>query len=98
MIVHCGQKAILLVFILFVSRILLAQAHSNMLSIDRREISNGEAFEQAEITGDVTIVLTNEPTRDILLEGSSQDVNNVKIIVKRGKLEINAEKKNLFSK
>src|SRR5262249_38711884 len=29
---------------------------------------------------------------------AAQDVNNVKIIVKRGKLEINAEKKNLFSK
>ena len=67
-------------------------------AIVHQEINNREGFDNVEIAGEVTVVLTNSQSRNIILQGSSKDVSIVKTTEKDRTLEINAEKKRTASK
>src|SRR6185295_3388190 len=63
-----------------------------------KEITISQEFENVEITGDVTVVLTNALSSNIVLRGTGKDINTVKTIEKESALEINAEKKKTGAK
>lgn len=63
-----------------------------------KELAIGQEFENVEITGDVTVVLTNAMSSNIVLRGTGKDINTVKTIEKERSLEINAEKKKTGSR
>jgi len=67
-------------------------------AIVHQEINNRQGFDNVEIAGEVTVVLTNSQSRNIILQGNSKDVNIVKTTEKDRTLEINAEKKKTASK
>ena len=47
-------------------------------AVAHQEINNSLALENVEITGEVTVVLTNSQNRTIMLQGSSKDISVVK--------------------
>ena len=69
----------------------------SQLTAAYKEIDNGHA-ESIEIKGDVTVILTNEQTSNIMLRGNDKDISLVQTTEKGNKLEINAEKKRTSSK
>jgi hypothetical protein len=62
-----------------------------------REIINSHVFENIEIKGDVTVILTNEQTRNIMVRGIDKDISLVTTTGNEKTLEINAEKKRTSS-
>ncbi|MBC7886791.1 MAG: DUF2807 domain-containing protein [Ferruginibacter sp.] len=91
-------KVLTMVSILFTSLVATAQYHSIQSAFDRKEINIGEAFQQVEVRGDVTLVLSNGPAGGLLLEGNQKDISGVKTILKNGQLVIDAAKKKSFAK
>jgi hypothetical protein len=67
-------------------------------AIAQQEINNSLAFENVEITGEVTVVLTNSQSRSIMLQGTSKDISVVKTTEKDRTVEINAERKKTASR
>src|SRR5215467_11348291 len=99
MIVHGLQKVLALAFVLVLFIAARAENSPGIVQvIDYKQISNGEEINKIEISGDVSIVLTNAIGTNIMLEGNNKDIDLVKTTVKNGTLEINAEKKKTFSK
>jgi len=93
------QKLLVAAFVLIMSMTANAGNGPGIVQVvDYKEISNGQAVERIEVRGDVSIVLTNALGTKIMLEGNNKDIDVVKTTVKKGTLEINAEKKKTFSK
>jgi hypothetical protein len=90
------QKAVLAVFILFISISSNAQFHR--MSTNLREINLTETFKQIEVKGNVTVVLTNESVNRLTLEGNARDLSKVNASVKDQKLVINAENRRGYSR
>ena len=63
-----------------------------------KEIDLPETFQEIEIRGDVTLILTNEPTGKLLAKGNPKDLSRIKTTLKNQKLFIDAQKKSSFSK
>jgi Putative auto-transporter adhesin, head GIN domain len=70
----------------------------SQLTAAYKEINSSHVFENIEIQGDVTVILTNEQTSNIMLRGNDKDISLVKTMEKERILEINAEKKRSASK
>jgi hypothetical protein len=63
-----------------------------------KEIDLPEIFEEIEIRGDITLILTNEPASKLLVKGNPKDLSRIKTTLKNRKLLIDAQKKSSFSK
>jgi Putative auto-transporter adhesin, head GIN domain len=96
-IANC-RTIFLSLFTLFISVASLAQPHLSLAHKDHKEISITGEYKHIEVWGNVTVVLTDAPAREILLEGNSKNFNLVKTRVNDGKLEIDAVKKKSLSK
>lgn len=68
------------------------------LSATYKEIKKSRPFESINVNGDVTVILTNEQTSNIMLRGNDKDISLVETIERGKTLEINAEKKRTASK
>lgn len=68
------------------------------LAATYKEINSNHAFESIEVKGDVTVILTNEQTNNIMLRGNDKDIRLVNTIEKGKNMEINAEKKRTASR
>jgi hypothetical protein len=83
--------------------VIFMNSHAQIFSVEKspldyQEINTNQAFENVEITGKVTVILINSPSRNITLQGNSKDLDVVRTTQKEGTLEINAEKKRTASK
>jgi hypothetical protein len=65
---------------------------------DVKEIKLSEIFQEIEIRGDITLILTNEPASKLLAKGNAKDLSRIKTTIKNGKLIIDAREKVTFSK
>jgi|KBSSwiStaDraftv2_1062776.scaffolds.fasta_scaffold137548_2 hypothetical protein len=63
-----------------------------------KEINLPEIFQEVEIRGDITVVLTNEPASKLLAKGNPKDLSRIKTTLKNRKLLIDAQKRSSFSK
>jgi len=89
----CFQKLFMSVLTLGIFITVNAQFHGhNPAVVVHKEIRNSQAFENVEIRGDVTLVLTNEQRSDIQLQGNIMDMDMVTTVEKDNKLEITAKK------
>ena len=89
----CFQKLFLSVLALGVFVTVNAQFHEhNPAVVVHKEIRNSLAFENVEVRGDITLVLTNEQRSDIQLQGNIMDIDMVTTVEKDNKLEISAKK------
>ena len=87
------QKLFMSVFALGIFVTVNAQVHEhNPAVVVHKEIRNSQAFENVEIRGDITLVLTNEQRSDIQLQGNLMDIDMVTTVEKDNKLEITAKK------
>jgi Putative auto-transporter adhesin, head GIN domain len=91
------QKAVLAIFILFISISSNAQDH-DWMPTEQKEINLTEKFKQIEVKGNITVVLTNETVTRLTLQGNARDLSKVNASVKDEKLVIDAEKKRGYSK
>ena len=66
--------------------------------VDRKEINITEVFNEVEVKGEITIILTAQPAGEITVEGNANDLNAVKASVKKGRLVIEADKRKCPSK
>lgn len=55
-------------------------------------------FQNVRIYGDVSMILTNEPSGTIVMEGKEKDVNKIRHRVNDNELVIDARRKNYFNK
>lgn len=74
---------------------LAASAQTDLQSplIQSREVELTKAFNEVEVIGDVTIILTNNLEGKILFRGESKEVQAAKATVKNKKLIIDADRK-----
>ena len=63
-----------------------------------KEIDLPGVFRKIEVWGDITVILTNEPTSKLLAKGNAKDLGHLKITLKNQTLSIDAQKKSSFSK
>ena len=99
MIFSCFKKLITPVLAMIITMASHAQIYPiGQLTAAYKEISSSRSFDNVEITGEVTVVLTNALSSNIMLRGSEKDLNMVRTIEKERSLEINAEKKRTVSK
>jgi Putative auto-transporter adhesin, head GIN domain len=63
-----------------------------------KEIDLPGVFQEIEIRGNITVILTNEPDSKLLAKGSPKDLSRIKTTLKDRKLLIDAQKKISFSK
>lgn len=63
-----------------------------------KEVELVKDFNEVEVVGDVTIVLTNNIERKIIFHGDAKDVQQVKTTIKNKKLVIHAHRKKSGSK
>lgn len=66
--------------------------------VGRKEITIAKMYTEVEVKGDITVILTNAPAGDIMVEGNSNELSAVKATVKKGRLIIDAEKKKCNTK
>lgn len=69
----------------------------SVLPADNKEMIISEKYQQVQVHGEVTIVLTNDPAGQLQFEGDARDIASVSTSVKKGKLVILADKKVTFS-
>ena len=94
-----GQKLLLSVFAFGIIMTGHGQfSEYNPVAVAHKEVNNNRAFENVEISGDVILVLTNEKTNDVTLQGDSKDIDAVIMTEKSNKLEINATNAKAMSK
>lgn len=99
MIVSCSKKLLMPALALVIFMTSDAQIYPvGRSAVAHQEINNSLAFENVEVTGEVTVILTNSQSRSIMLQGNSKDITVVKTTEKDRTLEINAEKKRTASK
>ena len=99
MIFSCSKKLLMPALALVIFMTSHAQIYPvGQSAVAHQEINNSLALENVEITGEVTVVLTNSQNRTIRLQGSSKDISVVKTTEKDRTVEINAEKKRTASK
>lgn len=96
-IIRC-PKAFVMLTGLFISMAAASQAFADVAPANRKEIKVTRAFQKLEVQGDVTVILSNGPASEILLEGNDKDIRCVRISLKNGELKIDAEKKKSFEK
>ena len=65
---------------------------------DVKEINLSEIFQEIEIRGDITLILTNEPANKLLAKGNPKDLRRIKTTIKDRKLIVDARGKITFSK
>ena len=70
----------------------------NPTVVAHKEISDIRSLENVELSGDVILILTNEKSSDIVLQGDSKDIDAVITTEKDSKLEINATRAKAVSK
>jgi hypothetical protein len=63
-----------------------------------KEIDLPGVFQEIEIRGNITVILTNEPDSKLLARGNPKDLSRIKTTLKDQKLLIDAQKKISFSK
>jgi hypothetical protein len=63
-----------------------------------KEINLPEVFQEIEVRGDITLILTNEPVSKLLIKGNPKDLNRIKTTLINRKLLIDAQKRSSFSK
>jgi hypothetical protein len=63
-----------------------------------KEINLSEVFQEIEVRGNITVILTNEPTSKLLAKGNPKDLNHIKTTLKNRKLLIDAQGKISSSK
>lgn len=64
----------------------------------QKEMKIEGLFQNVRIYGDVSMVLTNEPSGTVIIEGKEKDIKKLKHSVKNNELVIDARKKNYFNK
>lgn len=70
-----------------------AQAYFPEQVVQSREVELTTAFNEVEVIGDVTIILTNNIERKVVFQGDVKDVEQAKATVKHRKLVIQASRK-----
>ena len=63
-----------------------------------REINPSEVYQQIKVQGDVKVILMNGPSNRLILHGDSKDLSLVKTTIKKGKLVIHADRKQITSR
>lgn len=87
------RKMLLQFFALSITMTAIAQSEPCTSPVERKEINITEIFQQIEVKGEISVILTSGPAGEIVLEGSANDISTVKVAVKQGRLIIDAEKK-----
>lgn len=64
----------------------------------QKKMNVGGSFQNVRIYGDVSLILTNEPSGTIVIEGKEKDINKIKHRVNDSELVIDARRKNYFNK
>ncbi|HKO81530.1 MAG TPA: DUF2807 domain-containing protein, partial [Chitinophagaceae bacterium] len=67
-------------------------------SVIQKKITVEGLFQNVRIYGDVSMILTNEPSGTMVMEGKEKDVNRIRHRVKDNELVIDARRKNYFNK
>jgi hypothetical protein len=75
-----------------------AQLYFQPPVIQSREVELLKPFNEVEVSGDVTIILTNNLEGKILFQGDPEEVRQAKVTIKNRKLVINANRKRSLHK
>lgn len=62
----------------------------------RKEVIIDSPFQSIDISGDISVILTNKPAGTVTIEGNESDVNNVRYRNKNNELIITAGRKKRF--
>lgn len=96
---HKAGKRILLPIIVFTTSLMAsAQADFQTPLIQSREIELVKKYDQVEVIGDVTIILTDNLEGKTIFRGNPKEVQAAKVTIKNGKLVIDADRKRSVSK
>ena len=68
------------------------------LTVIQKKMKVEGSFQNVRIYGDISMILTNEPSGTITIEGKEKDVNKIRHRVKDNELVIDARRKNYFNK
>ena len=93
-----GKRFFLPVVVFAMSLTAFAQPYSQPPLIESREVELLKAYNEVEVIGDVTIILTNNLEGKILFRGDPKEVEAAKATIKNRKLIIDADRKRSFNK
>ena len=93
-----GKRFLLPVVVFTMSLAASAQTYSQTPLIESREVELFKAYNEVEVIGDVTIVLTNNLEGKVLFRGDPKEVEAAKVTIKNRKLIIDADRKRSFNK
>ena len=79
-----GKQFLLPVLVFTISLAVSARPYSQTSLIQTREVELLKAFNEVEVVGDVTIILTNNLEGKIVFRGDTKEVEAAKAIVKTG--------------
>ena len=92
---NLSKKILLPVIGLAISVATAAQLSSKRSAIESKEIALVETFKEIEVLGDyIKIILTDNLDRQLVLNGNPKDIKDTRVIVKGGRLIIDANYRN----
>ena len=68
------------------------------VSVLRKQFKIESAFQSIRIEGDISLVLTNDPTGTVIIEGKENELKKINPVLEKKILIINANRKPLFAK
>lgn len=93
-----GKRFFLPVFVFTISLAASAQTYSQAPLIQTREVELLKPYNEVEVVGDVTIILTHNLEAKIVFRGDPKEVAAAKAIIKNRKLIIDANRKRSLNK
>ena len=93
-----GKRFLLPVVVFTMSFAASAQTYYQTPLIESREVELFKAYNEVEVIGDVTIILTNNLEGKILFRGDPREVEAAKVTIKNRKLIIDADRKRSLNK
>ena len=93
-----GKRIFLPLVVFTMSLAASAQPYSQTPLVESREVELLKAYNEVEVIGDVTIILTNNLEGKILFRGDPKEVEAAKATIKNRKLIIDADRKRSFNK
>jgi hypothetical protein len=93
-----GQRVLLPIIVFTTSLVTASQPYFSNTVAGSREIQLNKPFDEVEVVGDVTIILTNSFEGRVLFFGDINDLQLAKATIKNQKLIIDANRKNTRNK
>lgn len=93
-----GKKLFLPLLAFTISWSASAQPYFQQPVIESREVELMKQFNEVEVVGDVTIILTNNLDGKILLQGEAEEIRLAKTFIKNKKLVIDVNRKKSLKK